>query len=122
MGVGAYCASTDATSPAYAGRCFNLTPTIDGAARVRLWARTSELNGIAEADLAVYRLTVSGWGELGSQIIGSDGDSYRYAEGDAPGFSGFLLGEAGSPPVPVTLQSFQVVYFDARDHRLFGLQ
>ena len=107
-GAGEYCAGTVA-SPQYAERCFTITPTTDGAAQVRLWALTSQLNGIAEGNLSVYRkVPPSGWTELTTnRATGNDGNAYSYAEGDTPGFSDFLLAPQGTPPpLAVTLADF----------------
>lgn len=107
-----YCTEHGATSPTYAGRCYQITPTTDGAAQVRLWALTgSELNGIPEANLSVYRNQPDGsttWVELTlNRTTGNaDGGVYSYAEGETPGFSNFLLGQAGLAPTAVTLTTF----------------
>ncbi|MBX3055141.1 MAG: G8 domain-containing protein [Anaerolineae bacterium] len=112
LNTGEYCTEHGATSPTYAGRCYQITPTTDGAARVRLWALTgSELNGIAEANLSVYRNQPDGgptWVELTTNRATGNADAgvYSYAEGDAPGFSHFLLGQAGFAPTAVTLTTF----------------
>jgi hypothetical protein len=101
-----YCTDVGPASPVYAERCFTITPTTNGAAAVRLWALTNELNDIAEGDLAVFRNISGGanWSELAS-TNGNDGGSYRYAEGTTPGFSDFLLGKSGNGPTAVTLYS-----------------
>ncbi len=106
-GAGEYCTDTGAASPAYAERCYTITPTTNGAAKVRLWALTSELNGILETDLSVYRDTgPSTWGELTiNRLFGNDLGSYSYAEGDTAGFSAFLLGQTGNNPTAVTLSN-----------------
>ncbi len=103
-----YCTTQGASSPAYAARCYQITATTDGAANVQLWALTSELNGIAEANLGVYRGTagVGTWTLLGNRTTGNDGGSYSFATGDTPGFSFFLLGNATQAPTAVTLQTF----------------
>jgi hypothetical protein len=105
-----FCTDTGGSSPSYAGRCYQITPTTDGAARVRLWALSSELNGIGESNLSVYRYTGSStWTELiDNRATGNDGGSYSYAEGDTLGFSAFLLGETNSVPTALHLQSFSV--------------
>lgn len=111
LNTGEYCTEHGPTSPTYAGRCYQITPTTDGAAQVQLWALTgSELNGIPEANLAVYRNQPDGsttWVELPNRATGNaDGGAYSYAEGDTPGFSNFLLGQAGLAPTAVTLTTF----------------
>jgi hypothetical protein len=101
---GEYCTETGATSPAYATRCYTITPTTQGSARVRLYALATELNGVPEATLAVFRNVLGpNWEELTAGVVGTDGGSYRYAEGGTTGFSAFLLGEAGNTPTAVTL-------------------
>jgi hypothetical protein len=74
---------------------------------VRLWALTSELNGIDEDDLAVYRHSGSStWtpANADTRLTGSSG-AYSYAEGVVPGFSAFLLGNVNEAPTAVSLQS-----------------
>lgn len=77
---------------------------------MRLYALTSQLNGIALANLSVYRNLPDGsgtWVELtDSWSTGSATGGYSYAEGDTPGFSHFLLGQAGQAPTAVTLTTF----------------
>ena len=75
---------------------------------VRLWALSSELNGIAEADLTVYRAVGNPavWNALAS-TSGNDAGSYSYTEATTPGFSAFLAG-GPSAPTAITLQN-QVV-------------
>jgi hypothetical protein len=106
---GEYCTNDFGDSPAYAERCYEISPTTDGAAHVRLWALTaSELNGIPEEKLAAYRQIGGGdWIELTENYaFGNDAGNYSYAEGDTPGFSHFLLGEQTLLPTAVTTSSF----------------
>jgi hypothetical protein len=68
-----YCTNTGGSSPAYAQRCFTINPVSQptAAVTVRLWGLTSELNGIAEGNLAVYRNFPAGsgaWVELVSNV------------------------------------------------------
>jgi hypothetical protein len=104
-----YCTNTGGSSPAYAERCFTIKPGSQPTAdvTVRLWGLSSELNGISEGDLAIYRNSPGGsgtWVELiVSAIIGNDGDSYSYAQAESPGFSDFLLGQSGNSPTAITL-------------------
>jgi hypothetical protein len=105
-GAGEFCTDDYGDSPAYAERCFQITPATDGPARVRLYALTSsELNGIVEGDLAVFRHYPEPgpfWVELTvNASTGNDGGSYSYAQADTPGFSGFLLGEQGNEPTAI---------------------
>lgn len=105
--AGEYCTTSGAGSPTYADRCYDITPTTSGTALIRLWTLTTETNGIAEANLRVYRfVTGSGWVELTTaQGNGNDGGSYSYAEGETSTFSPFLMGGTNSPTA-VSLQSF----------------
>jgi surface protein len=93
-----FCTTGGAGSPVYAGRCFTISPDNNLPARVTLWALTSELNGIAEDDLAVFRNHPAGSDTWLVQPInasrGNDGNAYSFAQGDVSGFSPFLLGEA----------------------------
>jgi hypothetical protein len=109
LNTGEYCTTTGAGSPVYARRCYTIVPATQPAAavRLRLYARTAdELNGIAQANLSVYRFA-GGWNELlTNRAAGSDGGAYSYAEGDTTGFSAFLLGQTGNVPTAITLQAF----------------
>ena len=109
MADGEYCTNHHGTSPAYAERCYTITPRNDFQARVTLWALTSELRGIVEGDLAIYRNHPAGsmtWVEQTmNPDMGNDGGSYSYAQADVAGFSAFLLGDANAEPTAVTLQA-----------------
>jgi hypothetical protein len=109
LNSGEYCTEDGAASPAYAWRCYDITPATQPAAavHVRLYARTAdELNGIAQTNLSVYHFA-SGWTELlTNRATGSDSGAYSYAEGDTSGFSAFLLGGTGNTPTAITLQAF----------------
>jgi hypothetical protein len=80
--------------------------TTGAMATVRLWALAGELNGIAPANLAVFRYEgdPSAWTSLTGWTTGDDGGSYYYAEGQTPSFSHFLLGATGSSPTAVSLR------------------
>jgi hypothetical protein len=102
-----FCTDTGSGSPVYAERCYRLTPTTNGAATLRLYARTAdELNGIAQGSLAIYRYTGGAWVQLTTNASTGRNGSYSYAQADTPGFSSFLLGQGGSTPTAVELQSF----------------
>jgi hypothetical protein len=91
------CTSTGTSSPAYATRCYEITPTNNVTASVRLYALSTQLNGIAQANLRIYRYA-GGWQGLATNAsTGSDGGSYSYAQADTPGFSDFLLGGVTTP-------------------------
>ncbi|MFC1879604.1 choice-of-anchor J domain-containing protein [Chloroflexota bacterium] len=95
-GAAEYCPFTGASSPVYAARCYDIAPTNNLAATVKLWALTGELNGIAQSALAAFHNSGSIWSELGARSTGNDGGSYAYAQGDLTSFSPFLLGETGA--------------------------
>jgi hypothetical protein len=104
--AGRYCTDTGSSSPVYADRCYNITAATNGPALVRLWALNSALNAIPEANLSVYH-GAGGWTELvANRVAGNDGGDYSYAEGQTPGFSAFLLAQAGNTPTVITLQGF----------------
>jgi len=99
------CTTTGTSSPAYATRCYEITPANNLAATVRLYALTAtQLNGIAQANLRVYRYT-NGWQQLTTNAsTGSATGGYSYAQADTPGFSDFLLGDAA--PTALALSTF----------------
>lgn len=108
LNTGEYCTDTNNSSPPYARRCYTITPSNNLPATVRLYARTSdELNGIPEGNLAVFRF-VGGWNPLTTPITGNDGGAYSYAQGDTPGFSAFILGQAGTAPTAIGLSQLRV--------------
>lgn len=100
---GPTCTSEGAGSPNYAFRCFDIAPTNQAAARVTLWATTGEQNGIATANLAVYRFNLGDWQVGTARTTGTGTNSYVFAQGDVPGFSGFLLGNVNVVPTAITL-------------------
>ena len=91
-----------------AHRCFDITVTTQGAAAVTLWATTGEQNGILTDDLTPYRFSGS-WSALTGVTNGTGSNNYIFAEGDTPGFSTFLLGDAGFSPTAITLSQVGVV-------------
>jgi hypothetical protein len=101
------CTDDGAASPAYATRCYRIEPANDNAAAVRLWALTSQLNGLSEASLNVYHYDGADWQPLTANAsTGNDGGNYSYAQADTPGFSDFLLGGT-TGPTAVTLASLE---------------
>ena len=107
MAAGEYCTSAGAGSPPYAGRCFTITPANNLPARVTLWALSSEAPA-AITSPSVYRYHAGSWQELTGLATGTSG-SYTWAAGDTPGFSAFLMAQAGSggnAPTAVALRSF----------------
>jgi hypothetical protein len=99
------CTDDGAASPAYATRCYRIVPTNDNAATVRLWALTSQLNGLNPADLIVYHFDGADWQPLTTNAsTGNDSANYSYAQADTPGFSEFLLGGT-TAPTAVTLNA-----------------
>lgn len=91
-------------SPAYAARCYEVTPEHDLPATVRLYALTdTQLNGVPQASLRLHRYTAGGWQQLTTNAsTGSASGGYSYAQADTPGFSDFLLG-GPTDPTAVTL-------------------
>ena len=99
--TGSTCTTTLGGSPNYVHRCYAITPTTNAASTVRLWALTSELNGILEANLVPYHYSGGTWTPLTSVSTGNDGGSYSFAQGDTPSFSSFLVG-SGNAPTAIT--------------------
>jgi hypothetical protein len=100
------CPLTDSGSPAYANRCYSITPTTNATATVKLWALTFELNGIAVSNLAPYHHDGgTTWVKLTSLSTGTDGGSYAFGQGNTTGFSPFLLGGPNAPTA-ITLIDF----------------
>lgn len=109
LNPGEYCTNTGAGSPVYARRCYNISPTNNQTATVRLWFRSGEQNGLGQANLAVYRYEADVWTELMlNSANGTDGGDYVYAEAETPGFSHFLAAETGNSPTAVSLKSITV--------------
>lgn len=105
---GLTCPNAGGVSPVYVLRCFDITVTNQGAAAVTLWATTGEQNGILTDDLTPYRFSGS-WSTLTGVTNGTGSNNYIFAEGDTPGFSTFLLGDAGFSPTAITLSQVGVV-------------
>lgn len=105
---GLTCPDAGGVAPVYAHRCFDITVTTQGAAAVTLWATTGEQNGILTDDLTPYRFSGS-WSALTGVTNGTGSNNYIFAEGDTPGFSTFLLGDAGFSPTAITLSQVGVV-------------
>jgi M6 family metalloprotease-like protein len=109
LNAGEYCTTDGSASPAYATRCYIITPFTSPTAdvRVRLYARTAdELNGILASNLAVFHKSGALWTELKTnRAAGNDGGSYSYAEGDTSGFSAFLLGKMDAAPTAIQVQN-----------------
>jgi hypothetical protein len=101
------CPLTDGGSPAYANRCYSITPTTNATATVKLWAlNPSELNSIAVSNLAPYHHDGNTtWVKLTNLSTGTDSGSYAFAQGDTTGFSPFLLGGPNAPTA-ITLIDF----------------
>lgn len=81
----------------YAQRCYTITPTTDEPAAVKLWALSTELNGISPYHLAVLRYLSdsSSWEELtNNSQTGENSAGYSYVQADTSGFSSFLMGQA----------------------------
>jgi hypothetical protein len=101
------CTATGTGSPAYATRCYEITPANNLSATVRLYALTAtQLNGTTQANLRVYRYA-SGWQLLSTNALtGTATGGYSYAQATTPGFSDFLLGGTTSPTA-VTLSGLR---------------
>lgn len=107
LNAGEVCPGASIGAPAHAARCYNIAPTNNLPATIRLYARTAdELNGIAEADLSVFRYSL-GWTELTTNRTTGNVAGYSYAEGSTSIFSNFLLGQSG--PVPALQWLFMPV-------------
>lgn len=100
------CATGGPGSPAYAARCYEITPENDLPATVRLYVLTDgQLNGINQANLRIHRYAGGSWQPLTTNTsTGSASGGYRYAQAETPGFSEFLLGGPAGPTA-VTLAS-----------------
>jgi hypothetical protein len=97
------CTTTGGTSPTYALRCYEITPTTSGAATVTLWALDSQRNGIPVANLVPYRYTGSTWTKLTGMVNGTGSNGYVFGRGNTTGFSAFLLGDTNLAPTAVSL-------------------
>ncbi len=103
------CTSSGSSSAAYATRCFEVKPTNNLTATVRLYALTAtQLNGIAQSNLRTYGYSGS-WQVLPTNASnGSATGGYSYAQADTTNFGDFLLGGI-SGPTAVTLSSLQAL-------------
>lgn len=106
--VTTFCTQNGASSPPYAGRCYEITPATNGAARVMLWALNSEIPGtITNPSVYHYDAVAGIWNELTNISTGNDGSNYTFAAGDTTGFSPFLIAQANaSGPTAITLNGF----------------
>jgi len=102
------CTATGTGSPAYATRCYEITPANNLSATVRLYALTStQLNSVPQANLRAYHYAAGSWQPLTTNAsTGSASGGYSYAQADTPGFSDFLLGGT-TGPTAVTLASLE---------------
>lgn len=105
---GLTCPNAGGAAPVYAFRCFDITPTTQGAAAVTLWVLSTEQNGILTSNLAPYRFSGS-WSALTSATNGPASNGYSFAAGDTSGFSTFLVGDANFSPTAITLSNAGVV-------------
>ncbi|MBN2007422.1 MAG: hypothetical protein JXA21_29020 [Anaerolineae bacterium] len=95
--------TSDPASPPYARRCFEITPTWDRAATVRLWALRNEMNGVV--DRRVYRYHDSNWTILDTGVVTGTYGAYAYAQANTPGFSHFLIANSGVGNAPTAVAS-----------------
>ncbi len=102
VGADEFCTSTGPDSPPYAQRCFEITAS-QGAATVRLWALTDEMNGVVAPQ--VYRYVAPNWTALGAGVITGTHGIYTYAQANTPGFSHFLMANSGSGHAPTVVGS-----------------
>ncbi|MCL4868570.1 MAG: hypothetical protein KJ063_06370 [Anaerolineae bacterium] len=101
---GLTCPNTAGPSPIYAHRCFDITPTNQGAAVVTLWVTTAEHTMIPTvSELAPYRFNAGTWEQLPGIVTGSGSNNYAFAIGNTSGFSEFLVGSVFFTPTAVTL-------------------
>jgi hypothetical protein len=100
------CTSTGIGSPAYATRCYRITPQYpNNTATVKLWALSSELNGLTVDTVVPYHYSGGSWTLLTNVVTGTAG-SYTFAQGDTTSFSPFLMGNTAAAPTAVTLTTF----------------
>lgn len=104
---GLTCPDAGGVAPVYAFRCFDITPTNQGAAAVTLWVLSTEQNGILTSNLSPYRYS-GAWGPLTNATNGPASNGYAFASGDTPGFSTFLVGDANFSPTAITLNQVGV--------------
>jgi hypothetical protein len=90
--TGQSCTDTGSSSPPYALRCYEITPTTPGTATVTLWALTSEQNGIPTGNLAPYRYVGPHWILLTGPTNGTGTGNYVFGRGATSEFGNFLLG------------------------------
>jgi hypothetical protein len=100
--AGMTCTTTGGSSPAYAPRCFDITPTNNLSATVTVWTPTSVLPG-AVTTPRVFHWNGTSWDQLTNGSSGTNG-SYTYARGNTSGFSAFLLAQDGAAPTAISLQ------------------
>jgi hypothetical protein len=98
--AGEYCTYAGAESPAYAGRCVEITAQHEASATVRLWASAAEMNGLVDPRL--YRYVAPQWERLDVDATTGTAGRYTYVEATTPGFSHFLIGENTAGPSSVT--------------------
>ncbi len=103
------CPNVSGVAPIYARRCFDITPTNQGAAAVTLWVLDSELGAIPTGEIVPYRFATGSWGALTGVTRGSGSNNYSYTQGTTPGFSNFLVGQSGFSPTAITLSNAGVI-------------
>ena len=93
------CTTSGSGSPAYATRCYEITPANNLPATVRLYALTdTQLNGLNQANLHIHHYIAGTWQQLTLNASnGSASGGYSYAQADTSGFSAFLLGGPAGP-------------------------
>lgn len=104
---GLTCPNAGGVAPVYAFRCFDITPTNQGAAAVTLWVLSTEQNGILTSNLTPFRYS-GAWSALSNVSNGTASNGYAFASGDTPGFSTFLVGDANFSPTAITLHQVRI--------------
>jgi hypothetical protein len=99
--------TSEPTSPAYANRCYTITPATNGPATITLWASQDDLGELDEAKLTIYRYVAPIWEALVDPLINNDGNGYISVTAETDGFSSFLIAENDGAPTAVSLIHLQ---------------
>jgi hypothetical protein len=95
---------TNGAEHAYARRCYEITPTQNLSATVRLWAFESEMNGLTTP--RIYRFADSAWRLLMENVASGVQGGYRFFQSDTPGFSHFLIAQGTNGPTALDMFDF----------------
>jgi len=99
---GEFCTAANATSAAYAARCFGIEVSKQAVSTVRLWTLSSEMDGVTRP--GVFRYVSPNWLELTANANAGTQGVYSYAEAQTPSFSHFLIADSGTGPTAVKLR------------------